>query len=249
MIALLLNSGDAVSAAKEAETFTRANPSPASRATALELLGRASSALGRHAAAANAYATILALHADHSAAPKAKLGLADARFQLGNYEESRRLYEEVLRTRSPEIDPTRAMFGMAQTLERLGKKSAAQRTYRRLAEEFPGSFYAAAARERSGPSTGGGWTAAPAFVSRERYAVRIVVADAAEAGTTAAQYQRVGLFTQTRSRPDGGVEVLVGAFSSRMQAEYFAEELVKGSDQRYDVVEIPPVNPEGAEGP
>ncbi|MBZ0272794.1 tetratricopeptide repeat protein [bacterium] len=226
----------AVRAARQLlERWARAAEAP----EAYLLLADAHLASGRDRDAADAYAALIARFPEKDLA-RAQLGLAEARLRLGQADLARDLFKALLDTSPDGIDIGRVHYGMAQALEKLGDTPEAGRHYARVMRMMPGSFYALAASERlkdlaaaraSRPEE----TPSP---RREEYAVRAGHFAKDQAMAESARFARDGFETRLVPTQDGKMDLVIGGFSTRLQAEYFAEELAKKYDNRFDVVRL-----------
>ncbi|MCL4234007.1 MAG: tetratricopeptide repeat protein [Deltaproteobacteria bacterium] len=242
---LYLNTGNAIAALKEADALIAAKPSAPDAAKARWIAARANASLGRHAAAAEHYAALIALYPQSEQIPSAMLGLAEARLQLGQAQEARSMFSRLLEKYAGAVDAPRAGFGLAQAMERAGDRRGAIGVYRRIVEQAPTSPYAASARERLTDLDANPESRATKStrLTREQFSVRLGVFANDEAERTAAQFVQQGFKTIVRPVDESRTEVLVGEFGTKLQADFFAEELANRFGRPLEVVPLIEGNP------
>jgi outer membrane protein assembly factor BamD (BamD/ComL family) len=230
--------GDANSALREAQLCRDRHPGSDSLDSVYLLLGQVNAGMGRHTAAANEFASLLARYPASPLAPKAMVGLADARHQSDKLDAAAEMYLKALDTKTSDLDIGRIYYSLGQIAERRNQKTESVRYYRVVTEKLPTSFYAQAATERLKDLAGSPETPLPRESVAEEYSIALGTFESSNWETETAPYVKAGFQITTRPAADGKIEVLTGSFTTRIQAEFFAEELQKKFEKTYTVVRI-----------
>jgi len=234
--------GNVVSARREASRLVERFGQTPFADEARVLVGEADACLGRHSDAANEFATLLALRPDSSLAPRAQLGLAEAWLQMGKLEAAEKILKGLLSKNDPLVDASHVCYGLGRIYEKTGRRKRAERYYEAIVKQTPDSFFASAAGERLNALSAPKDALAPGAlkhpVPEEEYSVLFGRFEPEAAATEAASLQQAGFNTTLRKGPEGKTEILVGSFSTEIQARFFAAELEKKFGRSLSVLKL-----------
>jgi TolA-binding protein len=132
-----------------AEVSRRYGSQPAARrARYYEGLSRLE--LGQYDEAAKALGEVAAAHDGQALAPDlARLSLASLEMRRGKVDDALKLYRQMADDSGLALPRDHVLMVLSSALEEARRLPEARDTYRRLAEEFPGSVYASEARRRA----------------------------------------------------------------------------------------------------
>ena len=241
-------SGDSTSSLREARRARDKYPSSSEAIDARLLIGRLNMNAGRWAAAAEEYATIIHLHPDRPKTPRAAIGLANAKYQMGKQSEAKALYKQYLQKPSPGIDAAHAIYLLGKIAQSANNNSRALRYYRIVKDKLPMNFYGLAAENsltslgiNNPETTSPDWNLEiPPEGPVEEYAVSIGRFDHERAAAEANVFLKAGFSTKIKEAPGALSEVLIGSFATEIQARFFAEELEKKYLRPMGVIQIEP---------
>jgi tetratricopeptide (TPR) repeat protein len=103
--------------------------------------------LGQPKEAAAAYQQVIDKGGDHLYAQMAKLGLAEAQAQTGNYDQAINTFRDLSQRKDGELPIDGVLIRLGRTQLEAGKAGEAQQTFNRLVDEFPDSPFTADARK------------------------------------------------------------------------------------------------------
>jgi TolA-binding protein len=103
-------------------------------------------ALGEPASAATAYQQVIDLAGNGLYGQMARLGLAEAQAQTGQYEQAISTFKDLAQRKDGEVPVDGVLLRLGRVYADAGKKSDAEQTFNRLVEEFPDSPFTADAR-------------------------------------------------------------------------------------------------------
>ena len=104
--------------------------------------------LGRVNEAHQAYQTVVDKGGSSIYASMAKLGLATAMLAEGQNDQAVKTYEDLAAVRNGVVPVDGVLMQLAKAYEKIGKKSEARTTYKRVVDEFPDSPYVQSARQQ-----------------------------------------------------------------------------------------------------
>lgn len=104
--------------------------------------------LGRFAEAHQAYQTTIEKGGSSVYGSMAKLGLAATMLAEGQGDQAVKAYEDLAAVRDGIVPVDGVLMQLAKAYEKLGKKSEARTTYKRVVDEFPDSPYLQSARQQ-----------------------------------------------------------------------------------------------------
>ncbi len=104
--------------------------------------------LGRLSEAHQAYQTVIDKGGSNVYASMAKLGLASTMLAEGQNDAALKTYEDLAAVRDSIVPVDGVLMQLAKAYEKLGKKSEARTTYKRVVDEFPESPYVQSARQQ-----------------------------------------------------------------------------------------------------
>ena len=104
--------------------------------------------LGRVNEAHQAYQTVVDKGGSSIYASMAKLGLATAMLAEGQNDQAVKTYEDLAAVRDGVVPVDGVLMQLAKAYEKIGKKSEARTTYKRVVDEFPDSPYVQSARQQ-----------------------------------------------------------------------------------------------------
>jgi len=104
-------------------------------------------ALGESKKAAEAYQQVISDGSSSVYAQMARLGLAEAQAQSGDYEAAISTFRDLSQRKDGELPVDGLLLRLGRTQAEAGKSSDAQQTFNRLVEEFPDSPFTADARK------------------------------------------------------------------------------------------------------
>lgn len=105
-------------------------------------------ALGVPKSAIEAYQQVIANGGDSLYAQMAKLGLAEAQAETGDYESAITVFRDLAQRKDGPLPVDGLLLKLGQTQADAGKATDAQQTLNRLVQEFPDSSFAADARKQ-----------------------------------------------------------------------------------------------------
>lgn len=126
-----------------AEAYPRTQPGLAARYHAAATLV----ALGRHDEAATRYQEVIDLGAGGVYERVARLGLAEVNVRRGQYEPAINAYKELSLDPGGELPVDGILMQLGRTYQLAGRLPEAVQSFKRIADEFPQSPYAADARQ------------------------------------------------------------------------------------------------------
>ena len=103
-------------------------------------------ALGEAASAATTYQQVIDKAGNNLYGQMAKLGLAEAQAQTGQYEQAIATFKDLAQRKDGEVPVDGVLLRLGRVYVDAGKKSDAEQTFNRLVEEFPDSPFSADAR-------------------------------------------------------------------------------------------------------
>jgi tetratricopeptide (TPR) repeat protein len=103
-------------------------------------------ALGEAASAATTYQQVIDRAGNSLYGQMAKLGLAEAQAQTGQYEQAINTFKELAQRKDGDVPVDGVLLRLGRVYIDAGKKSDAEQTFNRLVEEFPDSPFSADAR-------------------------------------------------------------------------------------------------------
>jgi len=103
-------------------------------------------ALGEAASAAATYQQVIDQAGNSLYGQMARLGLAEAQAQTGQYEQAISTFKELAQRKDGEVPVDGVLFRLGRVYVDAGKNSDAEQTFNRLVEEFPDSPFSADAR-------------------------------------------------------------------------------------------------------
>jgi TolA-binding protein len=103
-------------------------------------------ALGEAASAATAYQQVIDRAGNSLYGQMAKLGLAEAQAQTGQYEQAINTFKDLAARKDGEVPIDGVLLRLGRVYVDAGKKSDAEQTFNRLMSEFPDSPFSADAR-------------------------------------------------------------------------------------------------------
>lgn len=103
-------------------------------------------ALGEPGSAASTYQEVISRAGNSLYGQMARLGLAEAQAQTGQYEQAIATFKELTQNKDGEVPIDGVLLRLARVYVDAGKKSDAEQTFNRLVEEFPDSPFASDAR-------------------------------------------------------------------------------------------------------
>ena len=104
--------------------------------------------LGRLAEAHTAYQQVIDKGGNTVYGSMAKLGLASTMIAEGQNDQAIKTYEELAAVRDGIVPVDGVLMQLAKAYEKIGKKSEARTTYKRVVDEFPDSPYVQSARQQ-----------------------------------------------------------------------------------------------------
>ena len=104
-------------------------------------------ALGVPKSAAETYQQVISQGGDSLYAQMAKLGLAEAQAQTGDYESAITTFRDLAQRKDGPLPIDGLLLKLGQTQAEAGKASDAQQTFNRLVQEFPDSSFTADAKK------------------------------------------------------------------------------------------------------
>jgi predicted negative regulator of RcsB-dependent stress response len=109
--------------------------------------GATEMALGNPKAAADAYEQLIRTGGDSLYSQMAKLGLAEAQAQSGNYDGAISTFQELSQHKDGQLPVDGLLMRLGRTQAEAGKTSEAEQTFNKLVAEYPDSAFAADARK------------------------------------------------------------------------------------------------------
>jgi TolA-binding protein len=103
-------------------------------------------ALGEPASAATAYQQVIDRGGNSLYGQMARLGLAEAQAQTGQYEQAIATFKDLAQRKDGEVPVDGVLLRLGRVYADAGKKADAEQTFNRLVEEFPDSPFSADAR-------------------------------------------------------------------------------------------------------
>src|SRR5947209_14905280 len=104
-------------------------------------------ALGAPKSAADVYQQVINEGGDTLYAQMAKLGLAEAQAQNGQYDQAISAFRDLSQRKDGPLPVDGVLLRLGRTQQDAGKSSDAQQTFNRLVQEFPESPFTADARK------------------------------------------------------------------------------------------------------
>ena len=247
MAQLFYIAGNQTAAAAEAKRFIERFGRHARVPEAMLMLAALDAQAGRFRMAANRYAEVTVRFPDSDRAAEALVGLGDCKFRIDDFSGAQTAYRKALEKRSLTIDPSKVYYQLGLIAHKRKRPAESRRYYMVLIRNFPESRYTKQAKEALaarplGRRTDGitEQTLPPLTLPSSVYAICVGAHPTREeAERFAEQFRKAGHAVVIHPK-DGRFQVMVGRFSGRMDAYFFAEQLEKKFNVKTDIQPLAP---------
>lgn len=237
--------GNSTAASAECKRFLEMHPDHKNAPAALLMLASLNAQAGKTRLAANRFAEVAARYPKSEQVAPALVGIGDCKFRIDDLAGAQRAYEKALETKSQALDYGKIFYQLGVLSNKRERFAEAKRYYMILIQSYPGSKFAALGKANlsaldsntRSPATGV-QTLSPLALPSIAFAVRVGKYDTLDgAQTRAERFLKAGHLVDVRPAPDG-FEIIVGRFSSEMDAFFFAEQLEKKFGVRTEIVKL-----------
>jgi tetratricopeptide (TPR) repeat protein len=237
--------GNVPTAAAEARRFLAIYPRHERKLDALLLLGAIDTQAGRIRSAANRYAEATVLCSDSPRVAEAYVGLGDCKFRMDDLTGAKEAYYKALDKGTAILDVGKVYYQLGLIAQKRNRIAESRRYFMLLARHYPHSRYSklaaetlASLEETRGSGAMNDQLLAPLSLPRATFSVKTAAFDTREKADKFSQrFTKAGHKVTIHQRNDRFM-VMVGRFSSEMDAFFFAEQLQKKFGVKTEIISL-----------